>query len=52
MSFTEILEIIRDFHSQLDVSELLNSGLDLDKFENMSWEEIHNELSEHFESEK
>ena len=51
MSFVEILEIIRDFNSQITISDLLNSNLNLDDFEDMSYDEIFSELAEKFEEE-
>lgn len=49
MSFEEILEMIRDFNGQITISQLLNSGVDLDDFENLGYEEICERLEQKFE---
>lgn len=49
MSFEEILEMIRDFNGEISINELLNSGVDLDDFENLGYEEICKRLEQKFE---
>lgn len=51
MSLVEILEAIADFNGQITINQLIGSGLDLDYFEDMSCEEIHDALSDCFEQE-
>ncbi|MDN5062286.1 hypothetical protein O8C86_10600 [Aliarcobacter butzleri] len=52
MQFVEIIECIRDFHSQLNMSDLLNMGSKIYDFEDLSYEEIHERLDEYFTKEE
>jgi len=48
MSFEEVLEVIKDYNGEINVSELLNSGIDLDGIEGLYPEDIEELLSEYF----
>lgn len=51
-SLEEILEIIRDFNGEITISQLLKYNIELDTFEELSYEEIHEKLEEYFEKDE
>jgi len=51
MDFDSLLEIIRDFNSNITVSDLLDSGLVFDNLADCTYNHIIETLKEHFTEE-